>query len=322
VLPDPGLRDLVDAALGPAVYRFRGWPHGVSQVWEVDAPDGARHFLKRHTQAHKHARERRFYEEWAPRLPDVTPRLVAAFPDALLLTALPGVPMVDAALSPAEERDVYVQAGRFLRAVNDLPYRDEEPRSVGEELRARMDGWLVDAHECVAAGDLAWALERFRPEEVLHGVARVPTYGDFQPRNWMIDRSSGAPRLGVFDFEHTRGDLWLLGVVKLWDDAWISRPDLEAAFWEGYGRRLAPEEHAQLHQACLLHAIGTIVWSRRHGDADYERHGCRVLARLRDSSPGATSSTRRSRPPPARRASRSAPAPRPRAGARGRRRSV
>jgi hypothetical protein len=188
--------------------------------------------------------------------------------------------MDDAALTRDEERDVFVQAGRFLRAVNDLPYRDDEPRSIAEELRARMDGWLVDAHGCVDARDLAWALERFRPEEVLRGVARVACCGDFQPRNWMIDRSAGTPGLGVFDFEHSRGDLRVLGIVKLWDDAWVGRPDLEAAFWEGYGRTLATEEHAQLLQACLLHAIGTIVWARRHGDENYERHGRRVLARL------------------------------------------
>lgn len=283
-MPEPAreLRDLVDAAIGTrATYGFRGWPHGVSDVWEVRVDGETRYYLKLHKQARKFARERRFYEEWKPHLPDMTPDLVAVLPNALLIGALPGEPMSTAELEQEDERIIFAEAGRFLRALTGIPYRAVQAVTLAQELAARMDRWLAHARDYVNAGDIRWAADRFRPADAFRDVARVACYGDFQPRNWMIDLSSGTPRLGVFDFEHTSGDLWFLGIVKLWDRSWIARPDLEASFWEGYGRTLAAHEHDQLRQACLLHAIGTIVWSRKHGDTNYEAHGRRLLARLR-----------------------------------------
>ena len=283
-MPEPPgeLRDLVDAAIGgPATYRSRGWSYGISDVWEVRSDNGTGFFLKRHKQVRKFVRERRFYEEWKPHLPDMTPDLVAVFPNALLIGALPGEPMESALLEPEDERVVFVQAGRFLRALNAIPYTDERKLSLVDELADRMDTWLAHARDYLAAEDIRWLADRFRPHEAFGDLARVPCYGDFQPRNWIVDRRAESLRLGVFDFEHTRGDLWFLGIVKLWDRPWAGRPDLEASFWKGYGRTLTADEHEQLRQTILLHVIGVIVWSRKHGDMDYEAHGRQLLARLR-----------------------------------------
>lgn len=252
--------------------------HGASHVTRLQAGPARIAFLKRHGQVRKHRQERDALGHWAPRV-DGTPRLVAAHDDpplALLLTAVPGRAVGAAPSSPDQAAQVHRAAGRWLRAWHALPFLDDDPVRPLVALRARWDRWQTRAacllpHTTRAwVGDLLVTLEP--PPD------RVPCHRDFTPHNWMWHEEHG---LAVVDFEHARADLAWVDVVCLIDGPWLARPDLEEAFWDGYGKRPDDASSGLLVALRALRALGTIAWGAAHRDGAFEAAGRRVLRRLR-----------------------------------------
>jgi Ser/Thr protein kinase RdoA (MazF antagonist) len=119
--------------------------------------------------------------------------------------------------------------------------------------------------------------------EIAHLVAdlrRVPCHRDFTPRNWIVD-DHGVVR--VIDFGHSRPDLWVLDVEKVWSLHLAERADRADAFWDGYGHSPTDEDRAVLGAAAALAAVSTITWAREHGDAVFEAVGRRQLDRVAGS---------------------------------------
>jgi hypothetical protein len=102
----------------------------------------------------------------------------------------------------------------------------------------------------------------------------VPTHGDWQPRNWLID--DGVVR--VIDFG--RADLRPAteDFVRLARQDFARNPRLEAAFLEGYGHD--PRDPAQWRRDLVGEAIGTAVWAYGVGDEKFERFGHGLLRSL------------------------------------------
>lgn len=102
----------------------------------------------------------------------------------------------------------------------------------------------------------------------------VPTHGDWQPRNWLID--DGVVR--VIDFG--RADLRppTEDFVRLARQDFARDPALEAAFLDGYGGD--PREPEQWRRYLLGEALGTAVWAYGVGDEEFERVGHRLLGSL------------------------------------------
>lgn len=106
------------------------------------------------------------------------------------------------------------------------------------------------------------------------GARVVPTHGDWQPRNWLIDH--GVVRvidLGRADMRPPTEDF-----VRLAGQDFDRDPDLEVAFLEGYG--IDPRTREQWRRDLLAQAVGTAVWAHGVGDAAFEEHGHQLLARL------------------------------------------
>lgn len=100
----------------------------------------------------------------------------------------------------------------------------------------------------------------------------VPTHGDWQPRNWLADQ--GELRVidfGRFEFRPAASDLARLAVQQ-----WRARPDLEAAFLQGYGHDPREDETWRIMQ--LREGLGTAVWAHQVGDRDFEAQGLQMLA--------------------------------------------
>lgn len=100
----------------------------------------------------------------------------------------------------------------------------------------------------------------------------VPTHGDWQPRNWLADQ--GELRVidfGRFEFRPAASDLARLAVQQ-----WRARPDLEAAFLQGYGHDPREGETWRIMQ--LREGLGMAVWAHQVGDRDFEAQGLQMLA--------------------------------------------
>ena len=291
--PNSHLTRWVADQVGPnARFRFRGWPHGVSRVWEVAVPEGARFFLRECTQSRKWHQEKLCHERWltaSAALSAHTATLVAACSEpstALLFTARDGIGAEEAlsegVWDQATKETVFHTAGSFLANLHRLPFDDRDPLPLQRALQERLVATVERARPFVDASELAWAVKAFDGGRVFRGIARVPCHRDYQPRNWLVAERGSRVRWSAIDFEHARPDLWLVDLLKLWDRWWIDDPDLESAFFAGYGSSLDDEDRLRLETLGILHGLMTMVWSHEHESAEYLAHGRKVWARVRE----------------------------------------
>lgn len=183
------------------------------------------------------------------------------------------VPGVLAEGSPYEvDEDVFFQAGELLRrfhtpagvsnsyepaALNKI--QEFLPRAAPLVHPALLEGLraLVDSHEPVEA-------------------TLVATHGDYQPRNWIVD--DGVVR--VIDFGRAGYRPWVTDLSRIHHKYFITRPDLEAAFFMGYGRKINNSDRSSWRLENYLQCLGTIVWAHDAGDPGFEEEGRRMLERV------------------------------------------
>jgi len=163
--------------------------------------------------------------------------------------------------------EIFRQAGELLAqmhaqdGVADAGYEQAE--------NAKAVGWLDRGHR------IAPEVEARLRDEIStwpDAVATlVPTHGDWQPRNWLID--SGTVR--VIDFGRAALRPALSDLVRLAAQDFAGDPRLESAFFEGYGPD--PREPEAWHRHRVREAIGTACWSYAVGDEQFERQGLRMI---------------------------------------------
>lgn len=69
-------------------------------------------------------------------------------------------------------------------------------------------------------------------------------------------------------------------IVRLACGPWVGRPDLRAAFFEGYGRELTDKVERSLRCLAALDAVSAISWGVPHHDPEIVARGRATLARL------------------------------------------
>ena len=269
----PEQRELVEQWLPDAqVLADMGWGLVETHVLAVRSGDD-RYVVKAGGAADHHIRrELRAHREWlAPwAATGHGPSLVAGDEEAKVLVTryLPGT-LVEGTRAQ-DDPDTYRQAGALLALLHDqLSVHDD---TWNDAARARVDRFLALPHRIDAAVE-----SRVR-EEVSRwpggGARVVPTHGDWQPRNWLVD--DGVVRvidLGRADLRPPIEDL-----VRLARQDFARDPALEAAFLEGYGDD--PREPEAWRRALLGEAVGTAVWAYGVGDEEFEAFGHRLLADL------------------------------------------
>ena len=107
-------------------------------------------------------------------------------------------------------------------------------------------------------------------------AVQVPCHRDYTPRNWLVH--DGAVR--VIDFEWARLDTPPADLARLHLGAWEGRPDLRAAFLDGYGRQLDDTGHAILRGCAALTAVWLILKARETGQPSFEKASRAALRRL------------------------------------------
>ncbi|MCX5555381.1 aminoglycoside phosphotransferase family protein [Streptomyces sp. NBC_00038] len=242
---------------------------GRPDVWEVEGQDGRRWFAKRNPGPKLHRREVRAYQEgWTGALgKDRAPVLGAVDSDAraIVITAIPGRPVRSLRLDSKEEQEVYFQAGLLLARLNAAKPGKSGSASSPANWDESVEKMLAGATLCLAPDDVAMVRSLTKDTPAL--LPRVVSHGDFMPRNWLWDQAER--RLRIIDFERTciESAVWR-DLPRLGYRILRGRPDLEAAFEEGYGRTLTAEERQASSAYAALDAVSALRWGLEHHDIE------------------------------------------------------
>lgn len=273
----PGQRAVVDAALGPAgptdtveLVDDMSWHQVDTRVLRVRTQRGefvvkaagdANHHIRREIAAHEGVT--------APlvRLGACGILVVAdRAHNVLVTTYLRGVLVEGTAVEHSPE--LHLQAGRLLRTLHDQAARvddDYEARATRRALERLDQPHRIDPETAERAREILLGSPS-RP------VTVVPTHGDWQPRNWLVDDG----RLRVIDFGRFDHRPAATDLCPLASQQWRTEPALEEAFVAGYGGD--PREPDAWRLAMLREAVGTAVWAFQVGDEPFEHQGHRMLA--------------------------------------------
>lgn len=233
--------------------------HGERYI--AKAGDETDHHLAREIRAH-----RNWLQPWTTR--GSASELIDADEDAKLLVTrfLPGE-LVEG--TPYEwAPDTYHQAGELLAAFHRQSAVPDDNYESRENQRTLAG--LDKPHRI--APDLADLLRATIKAWPTPPATLVPTHGDWQPRNWLIDNGT----VRVIDFG--RADLRpaYTDLARLAAQQFRSDPSLDPAFITGYGSD--PREPAAWQRARLREAISTAVWAHQVGDESFEQQGHRMIA--------------------------------------------
>ncbi len=171
----------------------------------------------------------------------------------------------------ASDPDTFRQAGVLLRLLHDQSVvvdHDYERRQLSQSL-----AWLDKPHRI--APDVEARLRAVIDTWDTDGpVDVVPTHGDWQPRNWLVDRGAvSAIDFGRADLRPAATDLARLAAQDFRRD-----PSLERAFLDGYGAD--PRSPDAWQRMLVREAIGTAVWAHQVGDEPFEQQGHRMIAEV------------------------------------------
>lgn len=273
------LRVFAEQAIGRIAHATEvSWLRSGSRVWRLTGPGGGTWYLKRHRGRKFHDREVDAYRSWVPALGRRAPRLVAADTggQSVVVTALAGRSLHGMVLGAADEAGVQHGLGRLVRAL----HRSARERQAGSATAAdKVERHLEGARPYLAERDEALVLALANLYADLPRPPLVPTHGDLQYRNVLL-AGDGEPQL--FDFERSEYGTATRDMVRL-SDTWTGRPDLRAAFLDGYGRPLTPAEELRLDCEAAFDAVSGIAYGTSHEDPEVTERGHRTLRRLHTS---------------------------------------
>ena len=164
--------------------------------------------------------------------------------------------------------EIHRQAGQLARIFHDQSARVDSEWEAAAAAKAL--AWLAKPNRIDPP--LTARLRSIVAAQSPQPVVVVPTHGDWQPRNWLVDAGTvKAIDFGRFSWRPAASDL-----CRLAAGPWRDDPRLEEAFLEGYGRD--PRVLQQWHVLSLHEAIATAVWAYHVGDARFERQGHQMIA--------------------------------------------
>ena len=246
------------------------WEHRASSVLRLRDAEGGRWVVKRNRERARYEAELAAYQKWAPALGEHAARLRGYEDEGqiLVLSTLPGE------LSWPGDADGHRRAGAALRLLHESelarPWDEFQMTKLSEfEDLAPQASQLfpVDVVDFVLTRILALA-------ELDRTPLRVPCHRDYTPRNWLVD----GDRLYVLDFELARPDVWVSDLTRLDSGVWHGRPELRAAFLEGYGRTLDAEDELVFGACAALTATWLVVKGTEHGQRELVDENRRMLA--------------------------------------------
>lgn len=267
--------ELVDAWVpGAALVRDHSWGLVGTTVLELRAADGLTYILKAgDADDHHIARELAAHRRWLAPLTSLgrAPRLIHGDGPAKLLLAeyLPGALVEGTAHETSP--DTYRQAGELLALLHGQHAELDDGRFEARQKEETL-AWLGGPHR-IDADAVSALTERVRAWPTPRSVL-VPTHGDWQPRNWLVDGGHiSVIDFGRADLRPAHTDLGRLAAQQFRRDA-----ALEAAFLDGYGDD--PREPDAWLRLRIRDAVATAGWAFKVGDEAYEQQGHRMIADL------------------------------------------
>jgi Ser/Thr protein kinase RdoA (MazF antagonist) len=164
--------------------------------------------------------------------------------------------------------DTHRQAGRLARTFHHQAERIDPDWDASAA--AKSLSWLDKPHRIDAP--LASRLQAILTEHRPQSVTVVPTHGDWQPRNWLVDDDT----IKVIDFGRFAWRPAISDFCRLAAQQWRRDPRLEDAFFDGYGGD--PRVPDQWRMFAIHEAIGTAVWAHQVGDERFESQGLRMIS--------------------------------------------
>ncbi|MFI5707489.1 phosphotransferase [Kribbella sp. NPDC051620] len=169
------------------------------------------------------------------------------------------------------ERDpeTYRQAGELLAQLHGQSAVADDFEA-GENEKALF--WLAQPHRI--APDIVDQLRKLIDTWPTPTTELVPTHGDWQPRNWLIDDGT----VSVIDFGRARLRPAYTDFGRLAAQQFRTDPALETAFLSGYGTD--PRDPGTWHRQRVREAIGTTAWAHQVGADDFEQQGLRMITEV------------------------------------------
>lgn len=289
LLTDGQYRLLTDWIGAFRIRENHSWPLQDTSVFLCDSESGPL-FVKAASgdrMTHHFTREINGYEHIGDALGDQAPRMMYSDREALILV----VSQVKGVLAQGSEWEfhpgVYRQAGDLLARLHSVG----EPQSTDSYHQSMVDvtEQMLDrgGHQLLEA-DLVNQVRELIGDVSISDVSLVPTHGDFQPRNWMVDPKErtpdGSPRLRLIDFGRFNFRPWVSDLGRLTHLGFIENPDLKRDIYIGMGKDLQqPMTRAEreIHKLDLLvNAVTTVVWAWEMGDDHFHRAGRTMLDRV------------------------------------------
>jgi aminoglycoside phosphotransferase (APT) family kinase protein len=231
------------------------------QVVVIKAGGASDHHIEREIRAH-----REWTGPWVRR--GRAARMLHADVEAKILVTeyLPGTLVQGTAA--AAEMDTYVQAGKLLRTYHSQAAIEDPAYEM--RMNAKAIAWLDAPHRIAPdAAETLQAMVRAWPQDP---AVCVPTHGDWQCRNWLLDDGV----LRVIDFGRAGLRPAAEDFERLAVQEFVRHPGAEEAFLSGYGKD--PREADAWFRQRARAAIGTAGWAYQIGDRGYEEQGHRLIA--------------------------------------------
>lgn len=293
-----GLLDWCAQVLGPVRILSddtRAHPGDRSGTYRLASADGV-YFLKVHADPAGWHNEVHAYGHWAAAFGERTPRLLAVRkqpPLALIISELPGRILDGVELSPAEERAVWAEAGAALAGLHRCPAgaffgpaladgasAHEVESDPQRYLTGEFEKWLAQG---VDRGWLSRDERRTIAQargllDAFAGERPTACHRDYGPANWLVHEGCWS---GVIDYEFAHWDVRVADFTRYPNWEWMTRPDLIAAFDDGYGESDSPTLTAQKLVGHALYALAAVVWGEANAYFGFAAEGRVALARLR-----------------------------------------
>jgi len=258
------------------------WRRPDSLVWRVQV-DGRRVFVKVCPTDRAFDRERDALTSVVPASGIDAPSLVAADQDTRAIVTSEARGVMVRALDPPPpapvECGIHRRAGAAIAAV----HRQYEAVAAPGDLDRRVEEIVALSHERERESrSVLSAAQREMLDQSRTALAGAASecrlgmiHGDFQPRNWLWAEETG--RVALIDFETLAIGFGLEDFGWLFATTWQPRPDLRAAFLDGYGAPLQPVEEIFLAAYTVLGSLEHVAGGLRTGSPAKTGRGLRAL---------------------------------------------
>ena len=260
-------------------------------------------FLKLHKEKPKWHHEVWAYRQWAAAHGAHVPRLLAVYEaedaQGIIISALEGTPLKDVTLDRPRTLNAYEVAGRIARRVHEsqtgswfgltdcrgqpLQFAYHDAVSY---MKADLDHWAnldkLETLGCLLPDEKALARWAHDHVEVYRDEAAIPINNDYSPKNWLV--GDQGEFVGIIDLECMQWGLRVDSFAELWLKYFPGHPDLEDAFFAGYGSAPRQEKPDQAAGVQIKIGLANVIWGTEAGQPQAVERGRRLLRRVLSTS--------------------------------------